>query len=173
MAVATQSIDDIISGWRNDEPVERAREFVERYGEPDEITRNRLIWHDNGPWLRTTIVDEAIDHEYPVPHQDFLYQVASYSVNADKACDALKFDGSVLLDKVNGEVGSRCHMEKANFITTNMAVEIMEGQRTWKEAREFMGRSMKQDKNREYQTSLQFETEGRRQARDPGESFQG
>ena len=84
---------------------------------------------------------------------DFLYQVVNYPINKDKASDVLKFDGSVIMDVVKGELGSRCHMQKANYITTNMAVEIMEGKRTWQEAREFMGMSMTQNKNEEYYTS--------------------
>lgn len=171
MSVETMAVDNTVSKWRNEEAIERAKEFVEKYGEPDEATEKRLIWHNNGPWLRTMIIDQAIKHQYPVPHVDFLYQFASYSVNDEKASDALKFDGSVLLDKVNGEVGSRCHKEEANFITANMAVEIMEGKRSWKEAREFMATSMKEGKNREYMNSLQFETQPRNRARNQGEQF--
>lgn len=156
---ARGDVKDILSKWGNDEAVEWANKLIDTYGEPDEVTQKRLIWHDNGPWVWTMIVDEAIPHKFPVPHEDFLYQVASYPVNKDRADDVLKFDGSVILDPVKGLVGSRCHMEQANYITTNMAVEIMEGKRTYAEARKFMAESMKQNKNREYRNSLQFETQ--------------
>jgi hypothetical protein len=164
-------VNRVIDNWESEEPKERAREAIEKYGLPDEVTDNRLIWQNNDPWKRTMIVDEAWEHHYPVTHVDFFYQVVSYPVNIEKVTDVLKFDGSVIIDVVKGEVGSRCHMEMANFMTTNMAVEIMEGKRTWQEAQEFMAISMKNQENKEYLTSLQFEPVPVEEAVQKGEEF--
>ncbi|MBA7474543.1 hypothetical protein ES707_09897 [subsurface metagenome] len=169
---SAQDVESIVSSWQNPEAVNWVHKMMDKYGMPDEATAKRLIWHNNGPWKRTMIVDEAIPHNFPVPHQDFLYQVASYRVNRDKACDVLNFDESVILDVTKGEVGSRCHMEEANFITTNMAVEIMEGKRNTEEARQFMAMSMMEKKNMEYMNSLRFTPMSEDQARTEGTKAQ-
>ncbi len=168
MRATREEVDSILSRWQNGAAVESARETLEKYGMPDEVTEKRFIWHNNGPWKRTMVVDEAIPHHYPKEHTDSLYQVIPYRINRDKACDALKFDGSVLIDAVKGEIGSRCDKEKANFMTTNMAVEIMEGRRSVEDARRFMATSMLEGKNKEYMSSFQFTPMSEESARDPG-----
>lgn len=35
-----------------------AEMMIQKYGEPDEITAMRLVWHDNGPWKRTIVTKE-------------------------------------------------------------------------------------------------------------------
>lgn len=178
MAAIQKEVEQVITNWDNDEARERAEGLQDRYGEPDEVTDRRLIWnHDEGPgaessWKRTMIIDEAIPHNYPVPHEDFLYQVTSYPINVGKANKVLEFDGSAIIDVVKGEIGSRCHMERANFITTNMAVDIMEGKRTAQDARRFMATSMKQNENKEYLTGLQFEPQEFDLAHNPDVEFE-
>lgn len=169
---ASGDVDVVLSRWKNGDAVQRAREFIERYGLPEEVSSRRLIWHNNGPWKWSMIVDEALPHRYPKEHQDYLTQVTSYRVNRDKASDCLKFDGSVNLDVVAGEVGSRCSGEDANFITTNLAVEIMEGRRSWQEARRFMAETMRDKSNNEYLERLLFEPMSFEQARNAEERFE-
>ena len=153
MEVAKETVMETIESW-NIEPKERVIEFIEKYGLPQEMTHKRAIWHNNGTWRRSMIVNELIPHNYPVPHEDFLYQVIDYKVPLEKVSDILAFDGSAIVDP------------------PNMAVEIIKGEKTIHEAREFMADSMVNQKNKEYLTELQFEPMSEQEARQPDMKFE-
>lgn len=165
----TMNYNEIIENWQNDEAKDMAQKLVEKYGPPNDVSRDSLTWYNNGPWEKTIIRDISVPHNFPKPHKDFLWQWASYRVNIDKACDCYNFDGSSLLDPTFGLIGGRCHMETANFITTNMVYEIMEGKRTWQDAQMFMAKTMMSKEPENYLNSLVFEPQSEDQARNPAE----
>ena len=47
--------------------------MIKKYGQPDEVMNMRLIWHDNGPWQITEIMNKEIDHNFPIPHKDAMH----------------------------------------------------------------------------------------------------
>ncbi|MFF3342778.1 hypothetical protein [Streptomyces flavidovirens] len=51
----------------------------------------------------------------------------------------MAFDGSLLLGRTAGQIGSRCDYEAYNALTLNLAVEIIEGRRTVEDARRLYG----------------------------------
>lgn len=75
-------------------------------------------------------------HDFPTPHTDFLTQYVDYPIDPARATDLVTFDGSVIVDRTAGQIGSRCDHEPFNTLTLNLAVEIMEGRRTIEEARD-------------------------------------
>lgn len=79
-----------------------SRSLIEQYGPPDEATPMQLIWHGNGLWKRTV----EIPHKFPTAHTDFVSQYIDYQVPPEKVSDLVAFDGSVLIDRTAGEMGS-------------------------------------------------------------------
>lgn len=132
---APASVEQVTQNWKEG-PREVARDMVRKYGEPDEITNQRLIWHENGPWKRTELINEEIDHRFPLPHKDMLLQVVDYEVPADKFDDIAAFDGSVIVERTRGELSARCDKEPANLLAVNLAHEIATGKRSTEQARE-------------------------------------
>ena len=118
--------------------------MIKKYGAPQEVTANRLIWHNNGPWKFTELVNEEIPHTFPVPHHDMLYQVIDYRVDPADADEVLTYDGSVVLERTKGELAARCDKEEANFLAINLAHEVAEGKRSVADARRFYADSMMQ-----------------------------
>ena len=57
--------------------------------------------------------------------------------NTEKFSEIAMFDGSVIVERTKGEVSARCDMEAANILALNMMHEIVTGQKTATEAREF------------------------------------
>ncbi len=92
------AIEQFISGWKS-KPQELARQMIAKYGQPNEATAMRLVWHNNGPWKRTELVNEEIPHNFSKPHTDMLYQTINYRVPPDKAGDLAKYDGSVIVER--------------------------------------------------------------------------
>lgn len=95
--------EQVIAAWKAT-PKEVAQKMLAKYGKPNEVTANRLVWHNNGPWKKTELVNEEIAHDFPVPHKDMLYQSIAYRVDAGKADEILQYDGSVVLERTKGEL---------------------------------------------------------------------
>lgn len=110
-------------------------QLVKQYGLPNEGTPVRLIWYNNGPWKRTEITRDQIDHNFPAPHTDYVTNWIDYTVPVELADEITRFDGSCLIDRTAGEAGARCDSEAANFITLNFMNEIVTGKRNVEEAR--------------------------------------
>jgi hypothetical protein len=138
-----QSAEQAIASWKA-KPREVAQQMIKKYGTPQEVTANRLIWHNNGPWKFTELVNEEIPHTFPVPHHDMLYQVIDYRVDPDDADELLTYDGSVVLERTKGELAARCDKEEANFLAINLANDIATGKRSVADARRFYAESMAQ-----------------------------
>lgn len=155
----TPTATDVIAKWKAT-PQDAAKKMIAKYGQPDEVTRTRLIWHSNGPWKYTELVNEEIPHEFPMPHKDALYQAINYRVDPEKADELLQYDGSVILERTKGEIAARCDKEDANFLAINLADDIAKGRRSVDDARRFYAESimamMKQNKRNEYLQGFRF-----------------
>jgi len=112
-----------------------ANQMIEKYGPPNEATNTKLFWYRNGPWKRTELSRDAVVHNWPTAHSDFLTQVIDYRVPPEMIHLISMFDGSVLVDRTRGEVAARCDTESANVLAMNMVHEIVTGKRTYEEAR--------------------------------------
>lgn len=128
------TVEGIISDW-NDKPQEVARNLMKKYGMPDEVTQQRLIWHDNAPWKKTEVVNEEITHSFPEEHEDILIQTVSYEVPDDKADDLVKYNECLTVKKTKGELASQCGSEEMNILALNLADDVIKGKNDARGAR--------------------------------------
>jgi hypothetical protein len=128
------NVDAHTKNWP-DKPKEVASQMFDRYGPPDEVTTERLIWHRNGPWKRTELSREEIPHRFPKPHTDLLEQFIDYRVPLERLSDIAAYDGSVIPERTRGEISARCDKEEMNFLALNLADEVARGIKTVDEAR--------------------------------------
>ena len=128
----------IIEGWP-EAPKKAAEKILEHYGPPHEATPTKMFWYRIEAWARMELTADEIVHNFPTPHTDYLTQYVDYPVPAHKASELVEFDGSVIVDRTAGQIGARCDHEAYNTLTLNLAVEIIEGQRTVDDARRFYG----------------------------------
>ena len=127
-------VERIVEGWPEAQK-NVARQMLAKYGPPNEATPTKLFWHRNGPWKRTVLSSDAVAHNWPTPHSDFLTQVIDYRVPPEMAHLIAMFDGSILVDRTRGEVAARCDSEAANVLGLNMVHEIVTGKRSVEDAR--------------------------------------
>lgn len=130
-----ESVDDVLEEWPDD-PTNVAKKFMGTYGDPDEVTPNRLLWYDNGPWKRSVLRPDGADHEFPDHHIDYLEQVIDYHVPPERTEEIISFDGSVTIRRTRGELSAECHGEPANYLAINLAHDILEGDKNVEKARE-------------------------------------
>ncbi len=86
---------------------------------------------------RTIIYRDEVPHNFPKPHTDLLEQFIDYQVPIDKYDDLAAYDGSVVPERTKGEISARCDMEEMNILALNLAHDIVTGQRTVDDARQF------------------------------------
>lgn len=120
-----------------------AKATMEKYGPPNEATASQLIWHNNGPWKRTIVYSEEVQHNFPMPHKDVLEQFVDMNVPSDKFDDLAAFDGSVVAERTKGELSARCDKEAANFLAINLSKDVIDGKKTVQQARKEYGDSIK------------------------------
>lgn len=154
-----QAVKKMVKEWPETSK-QAANDMMEKYGEPDEATQSRLTWFNNGPWKRTVVYSEEVQHDFPMPHKDVLEQFVNMDVPADKFDDLANYDGSVIAERTKGEISARCDNEAANFLAINLAKDIVEGKKSVEEARKEYASNIKlmlQGEPKEYMQGLQFE----------------
>lgn len=52
-----------LASWQA-KPKEVAQTMIGKYGQPQEVTASRLMWHNNRPWKLTKPVNEEAAHDY-------------------------------------------------------------------------------------------------------------
>jgi hypothetical protein len=127
---------DIIRTWP-EESREAAQTFIDAHGEPTEASASLLIWNDVGRWKRVVASRTFYEHRFPAPHIDSVESVIDYRVPVDRFTPLAEFDGSVIVERTAGEISARCHDEQANLLALNLAHDIVTGEKTVQEAREY------------------------------------
>lgn len=150
--------NQVVASWK-EKPREVAQKMIEKYGEPHEVSANRVIWHRNGPWKFTEIVNEEIDHHFPKPHKDVMRQGIAFDVPVAKFNDLAAYDGSVIVERTKGELSARCDKEEMNFLAINLANDVITGKLSVEDARKQYAQTAAQFMKGErppYTTGLQF-----------------
>jgi hypothetical protein len=134
--------------------------MVDQYGMPDEMTERRFIWHDAGEWKRIHLYRDGTPHNFPKQHEDHLRQFIDYPIDPQAADDLIAFDGSNKLYRTRGGLGADCHKESMNYLTINLAHDVVTGEKSVDEARQaFAETAIKAEMGMdpEYTQGLQFE----------------
>ena len=158
-AVSPGNTESIIAGWPS-VPQDVARKTMAKYGPPNEATATMLVWHNNGPWKRTIIYRDEVAHDFPKPHTDLLQQFINYEVPAGRHDEIAAYDGSVVVERTNGEISARCDKEEMNFLALNLAHDVATGKRSVEAARQFYAETVMATMKGEmppYVQRLQFE----------------
>lgn len=111
-----------------------AVQLVGKYGPPGGVTDREITWYGNGPWKRTVLHREEIQHNFPMPHKDILEQFVSYRVPTEKLAEIAQFNGSVVVHRTSGEMSVRCESEDMNILALNIADNIVTGNRSVQQA---------------------------------------
>jgi hypothetical protein len=109
--------------------------MTDKYGAPMHMTEHMAMWGQTGQWKRTIVYNHEVKHDFPMPHTDVMQQFIDYKVPLDKYDDLAMYDGSVVVERTNGEISARCDKEAANFLALNLAHEIATGARTAEDGR--------------------------------------
>lgn len=149
---------EIIGTWP-EESREAAQLVIDAYGEPHEATASQMVWHNVGPWKRLVATKAFYEHRFPAPHIDAVESVIDYRVPPERFSDLATFDGSVVVERTAGEVSARCHDEQANFLALNLVHDIVTGEKSPEEARQYYAKEFADYRRKEptpYMDGLRF-----------------
>jgi len=138
-----------------------ARITMARYGMPDEVGEDAMVWRANGPWKRTTVHRRAWLRYAFGAEPDFVENTVAYEVPTRSLEDLSRFDGRITADPARAELSARAGSEAVNCLTLNLADEIVNGKRTVAEAKAFRARILRladSGKSSPYLSGLLFET---------------
>jgi len=136
-----------------------ADEITGKYGSPDGVTANELIWLNKGTWVKICVTKSESKHSFPIEHTDMMTTTINYKVPEDKMDELGKFDGSVTFDRTQGTMSARCDKEGNNFLALNLANDIITNKKSVEEARKMYGDIIKEKMNGgnpEYMNKLTF-----------------
>ena len=153
------NVNQLIAGWP-ERPRLGALMMIGKYGPPQHVTAEQLVWENQGPYKRITVTKLETPHDFPKPHMDFLEHTVSYQIPAGKADEITEFDGSATFSRTEGELSGKCDLEGHNILTLNLANDIATGKMSAKEARKAFSENVVEDtlgNNPAYVTTLQFQ----------------
>jgi hypothetical protein len=159
----------IIAGWP-EQSQEAAKLVIEKYGTPDEVTVEQLVWRDRGPWKRIIATKAFHRHDFPTTHFDSVQGIIDYAIPPEKLGELGAFDGSVIVDRTPGEVSARCHDEEANNLALNLVHDIVTGRKDVAAARDYYKEEFlnyRRGKPTPYMEKLHFQPAGKGEAADP------
>ena len=152
------SLQQVTQNW-NATARDAAKRMFDKYGAPQEVTANRIVWHDNRPWKSTTVVNQDVPHNFPVEHNDVLIQVLAIDVPVERFTELAQFDGSVTASRTNGELIAACDREENNFIALNLANDLINGKVSVQQARQRLtelASAVKNGQQPNYATEIRF-----------------
>ncbi|MDZ4754196.1 MAG: DUF4142 domain-containing protein [Phycisphaerae bacterium] len=158
MSVDAQGVNDLLAQWA-ERPRLGATQMIAKYGQPQEATSYRMVWHNPGPFKRISVMNIETPHDFPLPHVDYMEHTITYNVPQDKVADLIAFDGSSTINRTAGELSARCDLEGHNVLTLNLDHDIVTGKTTVEGARKAFGEMVDQDikgKHPAYVEALQF-----------------
>ncbi len=141
-----------------------AHEIAARYGPPNSVMRNRLLWRYTEPWKEIIVMRDGRPHEFPTSHLDVLEQVIELPVPSDKLDELAAFRGRVTVDRANGTLSATCENEAMNILALNLAHDIITGAKTPTEANDLfsdLAMDIRAGKTQAYTRELQFEVRPR------------
>lgn len=162
---------DLTSGWPESSTI-AAREMIQKYGDPHETTSDTLIWRNVAPFRKIIVHRNIYNHQFPLLHQDPLEHVVDYKAPANKVSSIWKYNGSVVLDRTQGQMSAFGESEAMNMLSLNLAHDIMVGKRGVENARITYGKETLNYLNGNKTALTQvLSFGGQYQTPDPGESI--
>jgi len=172
IAMGSQSMAQMLASWPAMQR-DAATMMSTKYGTPDVTSDRMLVWANKGPYTRIVLMRDAVQHDFPMPHQDFLTHTIKHAVPTNMLDELGAYDGSVWVHRTRGELSAQCDTEEHNNLALNLAHEVAMGRRTVEDARMMYAKTameLKKGMSSPYASGLMFQVEPN--AADAGKAVQ-
>ena len=128
-----ESLDQHVAKWPGPSK-DALSQMVKAHGMPHGISSDSIVWNDVKPFKRIVVYKEASSH---LNHDDVLEHVITYDAPSEtQRMSMLKLNESLTISSLHHEMSVRCHHEKANILSLNLAHEIGQGKMTLNAAKQ-------------------------------------
>lgn len=134
--------------------------MLEKYGAPDEALSSQLSWRDRRPWTKVVVFR---DPDAGGRSAHLLEAVAYGEVHLDRWRELAALGRGAAYDPVTHELVARTDAEATNYLSLNLADEVIRGRRSAAEARDFYDAASNLSlygKSSPYMTGLLFRPRG-------------
>jgi hypothetical protein len=125
--------EDMIGRWPEQSRA-LARLMLEKYGSPDELVASQLSWSRRPPWNRIVVFR---DPDRGGGSNHLLQSVVYGDVLLGRWRDIAAFGRGAAYDPGTRELTARTDAEATNFLSLNLADEVLRGRRSAADARDF------------------------------------
>lgn len=94
--------------WMNPQAANYGMAVMEVFGPPHDASRTSATWEGIAGMKRVTIMDEALPHNEPTPHNDYVYGVIDAKLSPTQIGELGKVSPTIIADPIKGEVTARC-----------------------------------------------------------------
>jgi len=131
-------MSSLLNMWENQMAVKYFDTIFKLYGHPyiaKNIKGGFCIWkYDKIPkddiHLKIVLKDEAIAHDYPSAHYDFLYSHIKVYIPPEKFTAVQNISGSIGYDPLKKELYARCASFEANYATLRTVFNVLNDTKT-------------------------------------------
>lgn len=135
MAAERRDLSQIMLGEWSEDSALAARLIIDEYGVPDEVHYERFLWNDKGPWRRT-MVRNVRPIFTPDDDRALVEQTVGYALTPPQAAAvATALGGRVSYDARKEELTARSDREGLNYLTLNLAHDVVVGALSPEQAR--------------------------------------
>ncbi|MFQ5743891.1 MAG: hypothetical protein ACE5HV_09925 [Acidobacteriota bacterium] len=163
----------VIASWP-DTAKTTAMEIAQKYGPPDIVGGDLLVWENVAPYVWIRVNSEEVHHNFPVEHKDVLDIAIPYKVPVSMHAKVAEFDGSAMIMRTQGLLVASCFKEGLDIAILNLANDVVRGEKTPAEERMAFAKvamGMMNGEKNPYTEALQFETEPLSATRVPDKPF--
>ncbi len=145
-----------------------ASALLAKYGAPDSAGAKYLSWRLRGEWTRVSVYRD----DEPAKRNGIVEDVVRFEAPLESWRDLKDLGLGVRYEAIGETLSAASASEQANTLALNLAVDVIKGRRTAREARDFYAKAQKlaaAGKSSDYALSLKFEPAQGPPAIQPGE----
>lgn len=156
--LGNRTLDSVIANWPQESRTV-AKAMQSKYGKPDSLNNDQIVWRDQDPWAEITVFKNGTLHNDPTPHNDVLAQSIYFEVDANKLDALNNFRGNIKVDPSRGLLTCKCKDEAMCFLALNLAHDILQGEKSVVEANNVFAEKARSGTqgDDEYMTGLRFD----------------
>ncbi|MFA5582782.1 MAG: hypothetical protein WDA09_01095 [Bacteriovoracaceae bacterium] len=124
---AFEKASKLAAGWPQSSIV-AAKELITKYGDPTEVTSDQLIWRNFAPFKEIIVHKNLYSSYFPLLHQNPVEHVIDYKASSDRVTNVWNYNGSVVLNRTQGEMSAFGPNEEMNILSMNLTHKIMSGE---------------------------------------------
>lgn len=124
---SVKTATEILDNFSHDNAASYGKKLVDTYGEPDKAMSGELVWNNIENMDTVILKDESISHEFPKPHQDFVYSTKKIDVPSNLYSLFAHVTGSIIIDGLKKTATARCGTLSANAVTLHFVQDVING----------------------------------------------